>query len=509
MLWLAMAIIATGTPVHADGDPKAAKSAKSPVTVHYEGTMPCAPSSMNRNLAPDRYPTNVVKILRTTNKAQTNSYVPVVFTMNNNNPFNVIRMLHKPVQEEEGLLFTFVNPDNASGKVLYCVPEYMIPSLKKLVESLDIAKLTTSSGETKVVRKLKHRRADVSDQAFLSTALSFLTGDDTRFIADPPVNALFYADPATGTANLDSQLDSNLDVPTPMVQLMVKIYELDANNDGKLGLDYEAWKNSEGQDLFSFGAYDTYASAQGAGHATSNGYNGTYRLQMSSEFFDFLQSKGKARVLNQVKLAALNNRPASLSAGDEVLYYAVSTSENSSRTVTGTTKKVDENGDLTAVETGLKLKFTPTIGDLALNVKSVLLDMDLSWSDYTAFDSTGFPQINPRSVTTKMRLGVGEEAVIGGIRRQEHVSKTEKMPFLGSLPVIGYVFGGETATNKITDMVVAVQPIGIMDYKLAADDQSVVDMFPVDKASPLPATTAGYDQWLLDPALGVGVEPIK
>jgi type II secretory pathway component GspD/PulD (secretin) len=247
---------------------------------------------------------------------------------------------------------------------------------------------------------------------------------------------------------------------------------------------------------------------------------------MSSEFFDFLQSKGKAKVLDQVKLAALNGRLATLSAGDQVLYYAVSTSTsnqnpgadvstnvttgtNSGRTVTGTTNKFDADGNLTPVETGLSLAFTPTIGDLKQNVKSVLLDMNLSWSDYTAFDSTGFPQINPRSIKTQMRLGVGEEAVIGGIRRQEHVSKTEKMPFLGSLPVIGYVFGGETSTNKITDMIVAVQPIGIMDYKLAADDQSVVDMFPVSKASPLPATTWGYDQLGLDPTLGVGVDPIE
>ena len=61
-------------------------------------------TSMDRHLAPDQYPTHVVKILRSSNKAQTNSYVPVVFTMRNVNPFDVIRFLKRPIEPEDGLL---------------------------------------------------------------------------------------------------------------------------------------------------------------------------------------------------------------------------------------------------------------------------------------------------------------------------------------------------------------------------------------------------------------------
>src|SRR5262245_17319550 len=90
------------------------------------GTRAAVPQhpSIDRHLAPDEYPLNIVKILRTSNKAQTNSYVPVVFTMRNNNPFNVIRFLRRPVEAEEGVLFTFVSPEGHGGKVLFVVPKY-------------------------------------------------------------------------------------------------------------------------------------------------------------------------------------------------------------------------------------------------------------------------------------------------------------------------------------------------------------------------------------------------
>jgi hypothetical protein len=80
------------------------------------------PKSMDRHKDPEDYLTRTVKVLRTTNKAQINSYVPLVYTMRNNNPFNVIRHLIRAIQLEEGDLFTFVSPEGQGGKVLFILP---------------------------------------------------------------------------------------------------------------------------------------------------------------------------------------------------------------------------------------------------------------------------------------------------------------------------------------------------------------------------------------------------
>ena len=43
--------------------------------------------------APDELPTHLIKVLRTSNKAQTNRYIPKVYTINNVNPYDVFRWI--------------------------------------------------------------------------------------------------------------------------------------------------------------------------------------------------------------------------------------------------------------------------------------------------------------------------------------------------------------------------------------------------------------------------------
>ena len=44
------------------------------------------------------------------------------------------------------------------------------------------------------------------------------------------------------------------DVPIPQVKLKLTVYEVYSENDEKLGLDFQAWKNNDGMDFFSGGA---------------------------------------------------------------------------------------------------------------------------------------------------------------------------------------------------------------------------------------------------------------
>lgn len=481
-------------------------------------------ASMDRHMAPDEFPTHVVKILRTTNKAQTNSYVPVVFTMRNNNPFNVIRFLHRPVQTEEGHLFTFVSDDGNSGKVLFVVPQYMAESLEQLVKTLDRPGLTTSSGSLRVYRALKHRRADTSDPGFLTTAASFTTFNGSTFIIDPEMNALYFEDAPSGTQALDDALTDWLDVPTAMVQLAVKVFEIDAYNDDTIGLDYMSWKNGPGANLFAVGAFSEYGSLGRAKNMVkqplevganlsglpkksfdTSGYNYAYEYNVSSAFFDYLAMQGKARVLNQVKLAALNTRLATLGAGDQLLYYKTVTSDpsgirdsgecfdaNDGRVLVGTTNQLINN-QLVPVDTGLGLAFVPTIGE-----QTVQMEIAMIWSDYNGFSSDGFPMINERELSTTVRLGLGDEIVIGGLNRTVHVNSTQKVPFLGSLPIIGYIFGGETDQNRKTEVVVAIQPTAVTSYDIAKEDQTLIDQVAGKVEILEPETTVGFGMWGLD-----------
>jgi type II secretory pathway component GspD/PulD (secretin) len=493
----------------------------------------------------------VVKILRTNNKAQTNTYVPLVYRFKNNNPFNVIRFLRRPVQLEEGDLFTFVNDSNDGGLVLFIVPPYMEGYLSDLVKRLDVAGLTTSSGTARVWRPLKHRRAVSkaeialssshsllkADEDFIETAASFSTGNGSFLLTDREVNALFYSDAPSGVDALDAALDDWLDYPTASATFEVKVYELAVQNDGKIGLDYITWKKTLGENLFAggafteFGGYDFSKSPNnpnlpdplGTGaHGLPNnnfdaeGYNFAYNYSVSSEFFDYLAVKGKAQVLNNMRLSILNAASASISAGDQFLVYAVWEPNSSDDGIRNTGQIFDENDgrDLEAgiapVEVDMSMDLHPRIAE-----QTVSLEIDLEWSDYVAMGSGGYPIINSADLSTEVRLNVGDEIVIGGINRQTEQSNTQKIPILGSLPVIGWFAGGEAHVNQTDEIVIALKLTEVMEYGVASDysipkdDQSVIDKANGNKDIKLPDSHWGFDMYGQDPDRGTPVKSLK
>ncbi len=478
-----------------------------------------------------------VRILRTTNKAQLNRYVPKVYTFKNVNPFAVLRFMRRPIQMEEGAIFTFVAPDAKSGKVLIAVPEYQLCYMDQIAARIDRADLTSSDGTTRIYRQLKHRRAsysggsDLEDMAFIDQFAIYLTGNSHTIIVDSEQNAVWFEDTPSGAEYLDKALTEKLDKPTPQVSLNTKIYELSLVNNSRIGLDYIAWKNGPGADLFAFGTFaehgrinvDNGSMSTGTGSGVSNlslprssfevtGTNFAYRYEVPSAYFDYLATRGKAKILNSAKLVALNTRTARINVGDQLLYYPVQTTNpsgirdrgepfeaNEGRTVIGTVnEKPYYYSSLTPVETGLQVELTPLIYENGVDV-----DIEGELTDYTGFNDDGSPNLNSREFETHVRMAAGEEIILGGLARETAVKATNKVPVLGSLPIIGYLFGGENTRRTQSELVVALQAeqIDRFDGKgqaVPTADKAIIDQAEGTADINTPATTWGFDQFLLD-----------
>lgn len=156
------------------------------------------------------------------------------------------------------------------------------------------------------------------------------------------------------------------------------------------------------------------------------------------------------------------------------------------------------------MQTGLTLTINPVI-----SLQTVKMDLSLQWTDYKFADSSGLPLINPRNLTTTMRCKVGDEVLIGGLDREVAVSATNKVPILGSLPIIGYLFGKETQQTRRTQMIAAVQPLVVMEYDVAKDykvqenEQQVIDQSKGTAPLKEPKATWGFDMYGLDKETGL------
>jgi len=490
-----------------------------------------------RKAAPDELPTRLIKVLRTTNKAQTNSYVPKVYDIQNTNPYALLRWIRRTAQQEEGAYYFFGKPDADgkvnSGKILVTLPEYMLEGVDELMETVDRAGITSSSGEKFFYRRPKHRCVGDTDFQDLIMAARGTSGD---FEVDNEANAfLVYAAPSK-VADVQKWLDE-FDRPPAQVMVEVSVYEISVDNESKIGLDYVSWKNGPGRNLFAFQAFSERDSVRQLdtgmnpvmdtgvaggtyglpGHEfSSSGRNMTWFLDVPSAFFDFLVVKNKARVLTSVKVAARNGLPATITAGDTILYYQTLVGPSAAAGTRPDGLEVDPNGtnalypDNRAVHhntanrllgalSGVRLQVTPTIAESEIN-----LDLETHVVSHTGFDANGVPSLVSRDADTEIRCRDGQEIVLGGYSREVLVQRADKIPILGSLPIIGYLFGGDGNTTERRNVVVVLTPHVINDFAAMQYDPTKINAAMIkskamqEADAPVPHTEAGFDQWLMD-----------
>lgn len=516
--------------------------------------------------APDAIPSHVVKVLRTTNKAQVNQYVPKAYSLANANPNMVARFIRRPLEAEEGAWFTFAKPDGHGGAVLIICPPYQIPYFDRLIALIDRPNLSASTGTKRLYQRLKHR--NVSDPAVVD-ALASYANESARVLGDPETNALFVQDAPSGHDRVVQALEQ-IDVPRDQMTVHATIYEVDVQDNQTLGLDFHAWKNGPGRNLFAAGAFyerDKIQLLEGsstpifnAGTGTyglpghrfeAKGANAAYYLDVPSAYFDFLATRGKARVVTEGTLTALNTEPALLEAGDQVLYYEVqqvipktngirpsgvvldplgrtdkTTSDpvqTAEAVVTGTTgltgpvnltTKTFLPGETTgkddfpdnrtvtgkttsraygSVQTGLFMKIVPVIG-----TEETLLAVDFTVVNHIGYQDDGKPLLDNRDLFAQVAAKDGQEIVLGGLDRVRTLKTTRKVPILGSIPVLGWLFGGEITQVQKSAVVVVLRPEIKVAGSLRPEDAKIRGQVEGETKAPLPGLKGGYDQYLLD-----------
>lgn len=563
--WLTTILILAPATIRASGD----GDGGSPIKFGGGGTgiyfPPESPSRPDLDAAPNERLNRNVRILRTTNRAQLNRYVPVAYEFKNVNPYAVLRFINRLVESEDGALFSFVNPEMNGGRILAMIPEYQIASLDRLVKLIDRKDLLSEDGSDRRYFQLKHRRANINlidpvldDSAFIATFGVYLTGNGSRIVIDPEQNAIFIKDAPSGTEYLMAAIEGSLDKPTPQALMRVSIYEVGTGNNTRLGTDYAAWKNGPGKPLFVLGAFGERARVdidQGSASlisddgnligrllpgssANQSGRNGAFRLNHHAAWFDYLTVRGQAKLITQVKLAALNTRTATIDATDQVLYYAIRTADsdgnstltsgirdtdvtgpdngidgtgpftfsnspsfignpifnaNRGRNLVPTRNELDSDGGLVAVEVGISIDLTPLIYENGVDV-----DVEGTLSDYTGFDDTGAPLIDSRSFKTHVRIGERQEVVLGGLARTETSKGRQGPPFISKLPLLGYILAQDQTRKQVNHLFVTLAIDQIVrfdgDSTGATDGESSI-MNQAEGSEPVdvPETTRGFD----------------
>jgi type II secretory pathway component GspD/PulD (secretin) len=68
------------------------------------------------------------------------------------------------------------------------------------------------------------------------------------------------------------------------------------------------------------------------------------------------------------------------------------------------------------------------------------------------------PIIDKRSASTKVIVGNGQTLIIGGLIKDKKTNGATKVPFLGDLPFLGYLFKSKKETTDKTELLIFVSP---------------------------------------------------
>ena len=80
-------------------------------------------------------------------------------------------------------------------------------------------------------------------------------------------------------------------------------------------------------------------------------------------------------------------------------------------------------------------------------------------------DSLGNPTINTKEATTEMMINDGDTVVIGGIIFKKETFNDNKVPGLGDIPILGWLFKTRYKNTQDTELLIFLTP-KIQKYSL-------------------------------------------
>lgn len=175
-------------------------------------------------------------------------------------------------------------------------------------------------------------------------------------------------------------------------------------------------------------------------------------IQISSlvGFINFLKTYTNANILSTPQILAMDNQEAEIEVGDRVV-----TGQNVIMGIQGQTQAAPIFEDAT-----IKLKIKPFISPASNAVRMELVSQVKQIS--TAKTPPGlvnFTQpLATRSIKTNIVIPDQDTAVLGGLMKEDQIETVQKVPLLGDLPILGWLFKSRGVSKEKTNLLVFLTP---------------------------------------------------
>ncbi len=275
---------------------------------------------------------------------------------------------------------------------------------------------------------------------------------------DLTTNTLVVTDTLERHAAIEEVL-KGVDVPSKQVMIEARIVVADDTFSRDLGarLGFQG-SGKSGDTGFGLGTYSNSGSAAIGGITGITGsptenvnlsvagapslgftiFNASTAAILSLEL-QALEVDNRGKIVSNPRVVTTNLRPAVILQGEQI---PVVTPGSANAPATTTFK-----------DALLCLLVNPQV----LNNDSIILNVEVT-KDARGAQVGDNVAINAKRIKTQVRVNNGETAVLGGIFEQTLRNDTDKVPFLGDLPILGHLFKSNSKSDVKSEMLIFLTP---------------------------------------------------
>ncbi|MBI5210548.1 MAG: hypothetical protein HY927_11310 [Elusimicrobia bacterium] len=327
--------------------------------------------------------------------------------------------------------------------------------------------------------------AATEDVSIVRVIQSVLSKTNGKIELEPRTNSIVITDIPEVFPQVE-QIIAELDRKTPQIMIEAQIVEINSDRSRELGFE---WGGASGELVsFTAGMRDTTfplnlprnlgnvhffdpisnnLSTQGGDSAAAGGEaGGISGVTITNSIFDLtslrivlraLVNRSEARFLGKPKVLTLNNKSAIIQVARSQAVALQQTTTGSSAGVGSASTTVER------VTTGLILSVTPQVnkdGYITMLVQPRFADVQeasISKASARVFDPVA------RAASTLVRVKNGQTLVLGGLLQSTETKVVRKLPFLGYIPLLGWLFTSTSVRRANTDLVIFMTPTIVSD----------------------------------------------
>ncbi|MCL4321947.1 MAG: hypothetical protein M0016_06620 [Deltaproteobacteria bacterium] len=283
--------------------------------------------------------------------------------------------------------------------------------------------------------------------------------------ASPHGNSILVYDIPSNIQKI-RQIIKSMDVKKRVVLLNARIVDVTDNFVRNLGV---AWSFTPQISTNTNTITSTLGSPTGFSGAVSSAAGSNYgNISIGTAWQNFGlisaqlsagQQLGWDKIIASPSVSVVSGQPATINSGVTLYYVAYTASGGASSSTPSSGTTVIAQQPITSTLQTITLGLTLTVTPIVESKNNILLKITVTNSEPNfGQEVNGFPAVNNKSVTTTVVVKNNSTLVIGGILYTDKSHSNNGVPFLSTIPVIGYLFSSRNRTISKEQLMVFISP---------------------------------------------------